>query len=58
MLNTLKLKPPVLFGTHTLLDKSLRVLQLPRQLTRQIHEVYLNWLHITILGLSHLFQIS
>ena len=59
MLNTLKLKPPVLLGTHTLLDKSLRVLQLPPQLTRQIHEgVYLNWLHRTILQLSHLFQIS
>ena len=28
-------------------------------LTRQIHEgVYLNWLHKTILRLSHLFQIS
>ena len=29
MLNTLRLKSSILFGTHTLLDKSLRVLQLP-----------------------------
>ena len=29
MLNMLRFKPCVLFGTHTLLDKSLRVLQLP-----------------------------
>ena len=35
-LNMLELKSSFLFGTHTLLDKSLRVLQLP-QLTRQIH---------------------
>ena len=28
MLNTLRFNSPVLFGTHTLLDKSLRVLQL------------------------------
>ena len=29
MPNTLRFKPSVLFGTHTLLDKSLTVLQLP-----------------------------
>ena len=29
MLNTLRFKYSVLFGTYTLLDKSLRVLQLP-----------------------------
>ena len=29
MLNTLKLKPSVVFGTHTLLDKSLKELKLP-----------------------------
>ena len=29
MLKTLRFKCPVLFGMHTLLDKSLRVLQLP-----------------------------
>ena len=29
MLNTLRFKTSVLFGTHTLLDKSFRVLQLP-----------------------------
>ena len=29
MLNTLRFKSSVLFGTHALLDKSLRVLQLP-----------------------------
>ena len=33
MLNTLKFKSSVLFGTHTLLDKSLRVLQLPTDLS-------------------------
>ena len=32
MLNMLRFKPSVLFGTHTLLDKSLRVLQLPTHL--------------------------
>ena len=32
MLNTLRFKSSVLFGTHTLLDKSLRVLQLPTHL--------------------------
>ena len=29
MLSTLRFKSSALFGTHTLLDKSLRVLQLP-----------------------------
>ena len=29
MLNTFRFKSSVLFGTHTLLNKSLRVLQLP-----------------------------
>ena len=29
MLSTLRFKTSVLFGTHTLLDKSFRVLQLP-----------------------------
>ena len=33
MLNTLGFKFPVLFGTPTLLDKSLRVLQLPTHLS-------------------------
>ena len=36
MLNTLRFKSSVLFGTHTLLDKSfrvLRILQLPTHLT-------------------------
>ena len=33
MLSTLKFKSSVLFGTHTLLDKSLRVLQLPTHLS-------------------------
>ena len=32
MLKTLRLKFSVLFGKHTLLDKSLRVLKLPKQL--------------------------
>ena len=32
MLNTLRYKSSVLFGTHALLDKSLKVLQLPRKL--------------------------
>ena len=31
-LNTLRFKSSVLFGTHTLLDNSLRVLQLPTHL--------------------------
>ena len=30
MLNMLRFKSPNLFGIHTLLDKSLRVLQLPQ----------------------------
>ena len=33
MLNTLRFKSSVLFGTHTLLDKSLRALQLPTHLS-------------------------
>ena len=33
MLNTLRFKSSVLFGTHTLLDKSLRALQLPTRLS-------------------------
>ena len=33
MLNTLRFKYSVLFRTHTLLDKSLRVLQLPKHLS-------------------------
>ena len=33
MLNTLKFEYSVLFGTHTLIDKSLRVLQLPTHLS-------------------------
>ena len=33
MLNTLRFKSSVLFGTHILLDKSLRVLQLPTNLS-------------------------
>ena len=33
MLNTFRFKPSVLFETHTLLDKSLRVLQLPKNLS-------------------------
>ena len=33
MLNTLRFKSPALFGTHTLLDKSLIVLQLPTHLS-------------------------
>ena len=33
MLNTLRFKPSVLFGTHTLLDKSFKVLQLPTHLS-------------------------
>ena len=34
MLNMLRFKSPVLFETHTLLDKSLRVLQLPTHLSK------------------------
>ena len=33
MLNSLRFKSSVLLGTHTLLDKSLRVLQLPKHLS-------------------------
>ena len=33
MLNTLRFKPSVLFGTHTLLDESLRVLQFSTHLS-------------------------
>ena len=33
MLNTLRSKSSVLFGKHTLLDKSLRVLQFPTHLS-------------------------
>ena len=33
MLNTLRFKYSVLFGTHNLLDKSLRELQLPKHLS-------------------------
>ena len=33
MLNTLRFKSSVLFGIHTLLDKLLRVLQLPTHLS-------------------------
>ena len=34
MLNMLRFKSSVLFGTHILLDKSLRVLQLPTHLSK------------------------
>ena len=34
MLNTLRFKSSVLFGTHTVLDKSSRVLELPVHLSR------------------------
>ena len=34
MLNTLRFKSPVLFGTHFLLDKSLRTLKLPTHLSK------------------------
>ena len=34
MLNTLRVKSSVLFGTHALLDKSLRVLQPPTHLSK------------------------
>ena len=37
MLKTLKFKSSVLFGTHALLDKSLRVLQLPTHLSKSIN---------------------
>ena len=33
MLNTLRFKSSALFGTYTLLDKALRVLQLPSDLS-------------------------
>ena len=33
MLNTLRFESSVLFGTHTLLDKSLRVLKLPAHIS-------------------------
>ena len=33
MLNTFRFESSVLFGTHNLLDKSLRVLQLPLHLS-------------------------
>ena len=33
MLKTLKFKSSILFGTHTLLNKSLRVLKLPTHLS-------------------------
>ena len=33
MLNALQFKSSVLFGTHTLLDMSLRVLQLPTHIS-------------------------
>ena len=36
MLNTLRFKSSVLFGTQILLDKTLRVLQLPTQLSNLI----------------------
>ena len=36
MLNTLRFKSSVLFGTHTLLDKSFRVLQFPTHLSNLI----------------------
>ena len=36
MLNMLRLKYSASFGTHTLLDKSLRVLQLPTHLSNLI----------------------
>ena len=33
MLNTLRFKSSVLFGIHILLDKSIRVLQVPKHLS-------------------------
>ena len=40
MLNKLRFKSSVLFGTHTLLDKSLRVLQLPTHLFKLTENGY------------------
>ena len=40
MLNMLIFKSYVLFGTHTLLDKSSRVLQLPTHLSNLTANVY------------------
>ena len=39
MLNTLRFESSVLFGTHTLLDKSLRVLQLPTHISKLTENV-------------------
>ena len=39
MLNLLRFKSSVLLGTHTLLDKSLRALQLPTHLSTLIANV-------------------
>ena len=36
MLNTLRFKSSVLLGTYTLLDKSVRVLQLPTHLSKLV----------------------
>ena len=40
MLKTLRFKTSVLFGTHTLLDKLLRVLQLPTHLSNLTADGY------------------
>ena len=48
MLNTRKFKSFVLLGTHTLLDKSIRILQLPTHLS-----IYLQVDSIEILECIH-----
>ena len=40
MLNTLRFKSSDLFGTHTLLDKSLRLLRFPTHLSNCIHCIF------------------
>ena len=42
MRNTLRFKSSVLFGTHTLLDKSFRVLQFPTHLSNLTANGYYN----------------
>ena len=44
-MNTLRFRSSVLFGTHTLLDKSLRVLQLPTHLSNLTANEILDCIH-------------
>ena len=57
-MNMLKFAFSVLFGTHTLLDKSLRVLQQPTYLSKLTANTAFIWMYINESRLNHTFLIA